>query len=73
MLAFELVEPQRGLDRDQHRLGDVPTRPISWCAPGVPLSLLTQLSCQVSKWNVSSTWGCVGVDTSRETTCPPAP
>jgi hypothetical protein len=23
VLAFELVEPQRGLDRDQHRLGDV--------------------------------------------------
>jgi hypothetical protein len=28
---------------------------------------------QNSSWNVSSTWGCVGVDTSRETTCPPAP
>jgi hypothetical protein len=34
---------------------------------------LTQRSCQNSTWKVSSTWGCVGVDTSRETTCPPAP
>src|SRR5512133_1449721 len=32
-----------------------------------------QRSCQNCKWNVSSTWGWVGVDTSRETTCPPAP
>jgi hypothetical protein len=31
---------------------------------------VTQLRCQSSRWKVSSTWGCVGVDTSRETGCP---
>jgi hypothetical protein len=41
--------------------------------PGPARSALTHLGCQNSSWNVSSTWGCVGVDTSRETTCPPAP
>jgi hypothetical protein len=34
---------------------------------------LTQPGCQNSRWNVSSTWGWVGVEMSRETTCPPAP
>ena len=34
---------------------------------------LTKRSGQNSRWNVSSTWGCVGVEMSRETTCPPAP
>jgi hypothetical protein len=36
-------------------------------------SRLTHRGCQNSSWYVSSTWGWVGVDASRETTCPPAP
>jgi hypothetical protein len=42
-------------------------------APQTCPQRLTQRSCQNSRWNVSSTWGCVGVEVSRETTCPPAP
>src|SRR4029453_4441853 len=39
----------------------------------VSTRMSTQRRCQSSRWNVSSTWGWVGVDTSRETTCPLAP
>jgi hypothetical protein len=57
---------QRGRGRAERQHASLAFRSAA-SIPAPNLQRLTPRSCQNSSWNVSSTWGCVGVDTSRET------